>query len=187
MKQFALSITGVLLSISVCLSQTNGKSQFPGGIVYGPKAAFKIEAPKNWVLDNISGQSSGLPCVLYIDGYNWQNSPVIMYGKISSPIFTNIDKFIAFAINEFKKEDSTFYYKEFRNGKLNGKKYVIMNYRGGPYNSFERVLYVQMENAVGYVVFSARNKKDFNTYSDAIIEVANSFQYKPEYINYKPK
>jgi hypothetical protein len=62
-----------------------------------------------------------------------------------------------------------------------------MNYRGGPYNSFERVFYIQMENAVGYVVFSARNEKDFNTYSAAIIEVVNSFQYKPEYINYKSK
>jgi hypothetical protein len=187
MKKFAFSVIVVLLSISVCLGQTSAKSQFPGGIVYGPKAAFKIDAPNNWVLDNVSGQSSGLPCVLYIKGYNWQNSPVIMYGKIASPSFTNIDKFIAFAINELKKEDSTFYYNEFTNGRINGKKYVIMNYRGGPYHSYERALYVQMENAVGYVVFSARNEKDFNTYSNAVIEIVSTFQYKPEYINYKPK
>ena len=110
-----------------------------------------------------------------------------MYAKIASPNFTEIDKFIAFAIKEFKKEDPKFHFKQFKNGKLNGYKYVIMNYQGGPYNSYERVFYVQMKGAVGYVVFSARNEVDYNKYSDAIFEITNSFQYKPEFINYQPK
>lgn len=170
-----------------CNAQTKSKSQLEAGIVYGPKAAYKIDAPKNWVLDNISGQSSGLPCVLYINGYTWEDSPVIMYAKIASQTFTDIDKFIAFAIKEFKKEDPKFYFKEFKNGKRNGYKYVIMNYRGGPYNSYERVFYIQMKNAVGYVVFSARNENDFNKYSEVIFDIVNSFQYKPEFINFKKK
>ena len=32
---------------------------FRGGIVYGPKAAFKIDAPEGWVLDNKSGANKG--------------------------------------------------------------------------------------------------------------------------------
>jgi hypothetical protein len=44
-----------------------------------------------------------------------------------------------------------------------------------------------MKDAVGYVVFSARNEDDYNTYSNAIFEIANSFRYKPEFINYQPK
>ena len=170
-----------------CNAQTKGESQFEAGIVYGPKAAYKIDAPRNWVLDNVSGKSSGLPCVLYINGCTWENSPVIMYAKIASPTFTEIDKFIGFAIKEFKKEDPKFNFKEFKKGKLNGHKYVIMNYQGGPYNSYERAFYIQMKNAVGYVVFSARNENDYKKYSDAIFEIATSFQYKPEFINYQPK
>jgi hypothetical protein len=187
MKQYAFLAALFIQLISISNAQINDKDQFEAGVVYGPKGACKIAAPKNWVLDNVSGQSSGLPCVLYINGYTWENSPVIMYAKIASPTFTNIDKFIAFAIKEFKKEDPAFHYKEVKTGKLNGYKYVIMNYQCGPYNSYERVFYIQMKNAVGYVVFSARNEEDYKKYSDAIFEIVNSFRYKPEFINYKPK
>lgn len=183
-KQISLLIP-VLLLFTLCGAQTSGDRQFPAGIVYGPKGAYKIDAPKNWILDNKSGMSDGLPCVLYIKGFTWQNSPVIMYAKIASPSFEKMDKFIAFAVKEFKKEDSNFYYKELKKGKTDSSNYLIMDYQGGPYNSFERVFYVQMKKAVGYVVFSARNKDDFIKYADAIFEVTQSYKYKPEFINYK--
>ncbi|MDP4150259.1 MAG: hypothetical protein Q8927_19715 [Bacteroidota bacterium] len=158
-------------------AQTKEKVQSPAGIVYGPKGAYMIEAPKHWVLDNKSGVPDGLPCVLYIDGFTWESSPVIMYAKIASPTYPTIDKFIAFAIREFVKEDPKFYHKELKTGEIGGKKYVIMNYRGGPYNSYERVFYVQMESAVGYVVFSAKNKPDFDKYADALLDVVASYHY----------
>jgi hypothetical protein len=166
MKQslFYLAIVSQLISTSA--AQTKEKGQFPAGIVYGPKGAYKIDAPMHWILDNTSGLSAGLPCVLYIEGHTWESSPVIMYAKIASPSFTNIDKFIAFAIKEFKKEDSTFYHKELKKGTIAENKYVIMDYHGGPYNSYERVFYIQMEKAVAYVVFSARNEEDYRKYSD---------------------
>ena len=44
------------------------QNKYPGGIVYGPKAAFNIAAPEGWVLDNESGVEQGLPCVLYPKG-----------------------------------------------------------------------------------------------------------------------
>ncbi len=43
-------------------SRSFGQENYLGGIVYGPKAAFNISAPKGWVLDNESGASHGLPC-----------------------------------------------------------------------------------------------------------------------------
>jgi hypothetical protein len=136
-----------------------------------------IDAPKHWVLDYKSGVPDGLPCVLYIEGFTWESSPVIMYAKIASPTYPNIDKFIAFAVKEFVKEDRNFYHKESKTGDIGGKKYVIMDYRGGPYKSYERAFYVQMESAVGYVVFSAKNKKDFDKYADALLEVVASYRY----------
>jgi hypothetical protein len=158
-------------------AQTNKDGQSHAGIVYGPQGAYMIDAPKHWVLDNKTAVSDGLPCVLYIDSSTWENSPVIMYAKIASPTYPTIDKFIAFAIKEFVKEDPGFYHKESKTGEINGKKYVIMDYRGGPYKSYERVFYVQMESAVGYVVFSARNKEDFAKYADALLEVVASYHY----------
>ena len=92
-----------------------------------------------------------------------------MYQKAHQP--NNIDKFIAFAVKEFKKEDPNFSHKELKRDKITNSKYVIMDYRGGPYNSYERVFYVQMEKAVGYVVFSSRNEADFKKYSDAVFDI----------------
>src|SRR6188474_1559032 len=103
MKRLILTIITALQLSILCCSQTSQQGQFPAGIIYGPKAAYKIDAPKNWILDNKSGISQGLPCVLYIKGFTWQNSPVIMYAKIAGTNFENIDSFIAFAIKEFKK------------------------------------------------------------------------------------
>jgi len=168
-----------------CNSQTNKNSEFPAGIIYGKKGAYKVDAPKGWILDNKSGKDMGLPCVLYLDGFNWQNSPVVMYSKIASPNYDKIDLFINYAIKEFQKEDPNFDHKELKNGQIDDKKYIIMNYQGGIYNSYERVFYIQMEKAVGYVVFSARNQTDFKKYSNAIFEIVESYKYKPEYIDYK--
>lgn len=186
MNHLVLFTTIALQFASVSHAQTQRKTKFPAGIVYGPKAAYQIDAPKHWVLDNTSGVSEGLPCVLYIDGFTWQNSPVIIYAKIASPVYTDIDKFIAFAIKEFVKEDPNFNHKELVNGNIGGQKYTIMNYQGGPYHSYERAFYIQMKRAVGYVVFSARNKEDYEKYADALFEIVKSYKYKPEYINYQP-
>ncbi|HZE85939.1 MAG TPA: hypothetical protein VE035_16585 [Puia sp.] len=185
MKRLLLFSAIITQLISHGSAQTKEEKQFPAGIVYGPKAAYKIDAPRHWVLDNTSGLSSGLPCVLYIEGSTWENSPVIMYAKIASPTYTNIDKFIAYAIREFKKEDPNFQHKELKTGIIDTNKYVIMNYEGGPYHSFERVFYIQMKKAVGYVVFSAKNKEDFEKYAGAIFEIVRSYQYTPEFIDLK--
>src|SRR4026207_39434 len=103
MRRSILTLFSALQLFILCCSQTSQQRQFPAGIIYGPKAAYKIDAPKNWILDNKSGMSQGLPCVLYINGFTWQNSPVIMYAKIAGTNFENMDSFIAFAIKEFKK------------------------------------------------------------------------------------
>ena len=175
-----------LLYFVLKVSAQNESSQFTAGIVYGPKAAFKISAPDNWILDNKAGLSMGLPCVLYIDGYNWQNSPVIMYAKIASTDYEDIDKFVEYAIKEFLKVDPNFKHTRIKTNILRNQfKYYINDYQGGPYNSYERVMYIQMEKAVGYVVFSARNLDDFEKYADAIYEIVHSFEYEPEFIDYK--
>lgn len=185
MKNLTIVLILLIIGFSICHAQTESKGQFPAGIIFGSKGAYKIDAPKNWILDNKSGISMGLPCVLYIDGYTWQNSPVIMYSKIASTNFENIDKFIEFAIKEFKKGDSNFSHKVLKTGIIDDGKFIIMDYHGGPYKSYERVFYIQMEKAVGYVVFSAQNETDFKKFADAIYEVIESYEYKPEYVDYK--
>ena len=185
MKELLLFIILITQLISGCNSQADKTKKFSKGIVYGQKGAYSINTPKGWILDTKSGKEMGLPCVIYIDGYNWQNSPVIMYSKIASPNYDKIELFVDFSIKEFQKEDSKFQYKEIKNGQIADKKYIIMDYQGGTYDSFERVFYIQMEKGVGYVVFSARNKSDFEKYSSAMFDIIESYKYEPDYIEQK--
>ena len=178
MKLFYLCCFFCISSVLFCQS-----SKYPSGIIYGPKAAFKIDAPKGWILDNKAGLSNGLPCVLYLKGSTWKDSPVIMYAKIASTEFENVDEFIKFAIKGFLKEDSNFVYQRHSIRAINkSNSAIVNNYIGGPYHSYERVAYIQVPQAVCYIVFSSSNKEDFAKYSDALLSTVDTFVYKPEYI-----
>src|SRR5438046_3166731 len=89
------------LFLFVCASsiaQENNR----GGIVYGPKAAFNISAPQGWVLDNESGVNQGQPCVLYPKGETWADARTVMYAKIASTEFEDVNAFVAKAIEGMK-------------------------------------------------------------------------------------
>ena len=92
---------GVALALS-CF-QSFGQETYPGGIVYGPKAAFNISAPIGWVLDNKAGAEQGLPCVFYPKGSTWADAKTIMYAKIASTQYEDVDAFVATAIKEMEK------------------------------------------------------------------------------------
>jgi hypothetical protein len=79
---------------------SSGKGTFPTGVVHGPKAAFKINAPKGWVVDNESGVQQGLPCVLYPTNSTWADADAVMYAKIASTDTTDRDAFVKIAIGE---------------------------------------------------------------------------------------
>src|SRR6266446_10499155 len=90
-----------ILFLLIC-ARGSAQENFRGGIVYGPKAAFNIAAPEGWVLDNEAGAGQGLPCVLYPKGSTWADAKTIMYAKIASTQYEDVDKFAAIAIKEMK-------------------------------------------------------------------------------------
>lgn len=163
-------------------------SKYAGGIVYGPKAAFQIFAPEKWILDNQAGLSMRLPCVLYLKGFNWSDSPAIMYAKIASTNFEEIQPFIDFAIKEFKSRDTSFTYQRIKNYVTKENFKVIVNdYSENNHSQLDRVAYIQVDKAVCFIVFSTSTKENFDKYADDIYAVIETFTYKPEYINYGNK
>ena len=85
------------------LEVSQAEDTYTGGIVYGPKAAFKINAPEGWVLDNQAGVEQGLPCVLYPKGSTWADAETIIYAKIAGTQYTDAETFVARAIKEMEK------------------------------------------------------------------------------------
>ena len=151
------------------------QESFPGGIVYGPKAAFKISAPEGWVLDNRAGVIQGLPCVLHPKGESWQDARTIMDAKIASPEFTEVDQFVARAIKEMQKVHGTLKRKVVVGKTGDGNSFIINEYPATKsYAQGEQVAYVQLPGAVAYIVLSAR-ESGFRKDRPTLPEVMKSF------------
>jgi hypothetical protein len=173
-----------LLYLTSCSARA--AETFPAGLLYGPKAAFTIAAPKGWVLDNQSGQAQGLPCVLYPVGSHWTDAKVLMYAKIASPTYPKAEEFASWAIGEFQKEGGGFHHKRIKDGKTReGYAYFINEYRREKgYSRIERVAYVQLPEAVAYIVFSAEGEELYRKHSSALGETVQSLTYMPRFIGH---
>lgn len=167
-----------VLFFFILFANLSAESCFPAGIVYGPKAAFKIDAPDGWILDNESGKNQGLPCVLYPNGYTWKNAPVVMYAKIGSTDFESKDKFIKYSISELKKRNSTLKYKLLKEGKIDNKySYTIYEYWNHYGQTVEQTVYIQLPKAVAFIVFNSPNREQYNKSSAKLKETLESFMY----------
>src|SRR4030095_407855 len=139
----------VSLVISVLSPSILAQESFRGGIVYGPKATFDIAAPDGWVLDNKSGVEQGLPCVLYPKGSSWADAKTIMYAKIASTEFEDVNEFVAWAIKGMKAKHGSPKEKIASGKTQDGRDYFINEYPATKtYSQWERVGYVQLPHAV---------------------------------------
>src|SRR5438067_3019037 len=158
--------------------RSSGQENYRGGIVYGPKAAFNISAPDGWVLDNTSGAEQGLPCVLYPKGSSWSDARTIMYAKIASTQFEDVNAFVAMAIKEMQERHGKPNEKVASGKTHDGHDYFINEYPATKsYSQWERVAYVQLPHAVAYVVFSSRDRASYQKDSGALQDVLKTFIY----------
>jgi hypothetical protein len=169
---------GLIASLVLGAAGFAQDTQFPGGIVYGPKAAFNISAPPGWVLDNSAGAEQGLPCVLYPKDSTWADAKTVIYAKIASTQYEDVDKFVAVAIKEMAKTHGKPKEKIVSGKTHDGKVYFINEYPATKtYSQWERVAYVQLPKAVAYVVLSSRDEASYRKDSPALAEVLKTFIY----------
>lgn len=166
-----------ILFLLIC-ARSFGQENYRGGIVYGPKAAFNISAPEGWVLDNESGANQGMPCVLYPKGSSWSNAKTVMYAKIASTQFEDVNAFVAMAIKEMKDRHGP-PKERIKSGKTrDGRSYFINEYPATKnYSQWERVAYIQLPRAVAYIVLSSRDEASYLKDSGALQEVLKTFMY----------
>jgi hypothetical protein len=174
MKLF--SVAGIVLLLACAWGFA--QDTHPGGIVYGPKAAFNISAPEGWVLDNESGADQGMPCVLYRKGSSWSDAKTVMYAKIASTQFEDVNVFVAMAIKEMKKTHGAPKEKIASGKTRDGHHYFINEYPATKnYSQWERVAYVQLPRAVAYIVLSSRDEASYRKDSGALQEALKTFMY----------
>jgi hypothetical protein len=170
----SLFSTAILLFCAYVFAQEN----FRGGIVYGPKAAFKIDAPPGWVLDNQAGVEQGLPCVLYPKGESWADARTVMYAKIASTQFEDVDKFVATAIKQMENTHGKPTEKIDKGKTGDGETFFINEYPATKtYSQWERVAYIQLPKAVAYIVLSSHDESSYRRDAPALREVLKTFAY----------
>jgi len=151
---------------------------FPGGIVYGPKAAFNVSAPEGWVLDNESGKSQGMPCVLYPKGESWSDAKTAIYAKIASTQFEDVNEFVAWAIKGMKAKHGTLKEKIASGKTKDGHDYFINEYPATKtYSQWERVGYVQLPQGVAFIVLTSRDKASYQKDSGQLEKVLKTLVY----------
>src|SRR6059058_1788647 len=176
-----------LVALATLPPYIRAQETFRGGVVYGPKAAFKIDAPDGWLLDNNSGVKQGLPCVLYPKGSSWADAKTIMYAKIASTEFEDVNEFVATAIKGMEKVHGKPKEKIASGKTADGRDYIINEYPATKaYSQWERVAYVQLPHAVAYIVLSSRDRASYQKDSGALQQVLKTFTYiEPEKVPHK--
>jgi hypothetical protein len=171
-------VGSVFLFCLLAIAPLHAQGTHPGGIVYGPKAAFKIDAPKGWVLDNNAGVEQGLPCVLYPKGSSWEDAHTIMYAKIASTAFTSVDQFAARSIKEMERVHGLPREKVATGQTGDGKPFFINEYPATEsYSQWEQAAYIQLPGAVAYIILSSKDESSFHHDAAALKEVLKSFAY----------
>ena len=147
-----------------------------GGVVYGPKGAFNVSAPKGWVLDPTAAAEQGQPCVLYPKGQTWETADPLMYARIASTEVEDYEKFAAAAVADMKEKRPGIKPKRVESGKTKSDlPYFIYDYPPTEaYSRHEQAAYVQLPKAVAYIVFSAEEESAFRKHKGALKEAVKS-------------
>jgi tetratricopeptide (TPR) repeat protein len=155
-----------------------GQEKYPAGIVHGPKAGFNISAPEGWVVDNEAGVNQGFPCVLYPKGSSWSDAKTVMYANMAGPEFEGVHAFVEMAIQEMKAKHGIPKQKIASGKTQDGHDYFINEYPATKtYSQWERVGYVQLPDAVAFIVLTSRDQASYRKDSDALEKVLKTLVY----------
>ena len=165
-----------LLICSVCTLL--GKETSPSRSVYGPKAGFNISAPEGWVADDESGKGQDMPCVLYPKGSSWSDAKTVMYAKVASPQWEGVNAFVEWAIQGMKAKRGIPKEKIASGKTKDGRDYFINEYPATKtYSQWERVGYVQLPQAVAYILLTSRDKASYQKDSGQLEKVLKTLVY----------
>lgn len=170
--------TLLIIIASVADAQTTSKdyASLNSGILYGEGYCFGITAPKGWVFDDSSGNSSGKLAEFYPVGGTWDSSPAVMYiteapkdgeGKGS------LTRFIADDIEASKQDAPDVKIGDLDSLKTNGGKTVPVKLF--EYSQYEAVAYVDGDSTVVMLVLSSTERGALNDSMPAFKELVGSY------------
>jgi tetratricopeptide (TPR) repeat protein len=172
------SLVFTFLALAMLSPRMLGQEKYPAGIVHGPKAGFNISAPEGWVVDNEAGVDQGFQCVLYPKNSSWSDAKTVMYANMAGPEFEGVNTFVEMAIKEMKAKHGTPKEKIVSGKTADGHDYFINEYPATKtYSQWERVGYIQLPDAVAFIVLSSRDHASYHKDFGALEKVLKSLVY----------
>ena len=167
-----------LFGISALAPYGFGQETFPKGVVHGPKAGFKIDAPEGWVVDYEAGKNQGMQCVLYPKSSSWTNAKTAMHANMAGPEFEGVNGFVAMAIESMKAKHGIPKEKIASGKTKDGHDYFINEYPATKtYSQWERVGYIQIPLGVAFIVLTSRDQASYRKDAGALEQVLKTLVY----------
>jgi hypothetical protein len=148
-----------------------------GGIVYGARFAFSVQAPAGWLFDNQSGAHQGLHAVAYRKGETYGESESLMYANGQNPVDGRhgTDDVVAADLAAFRANSPNLQTFEIEPIELaDGTKARVVGFRGDQWGNVEAVAYAEHEGAVYILVLTARSQARFDEDLPAFREFVHS-------------
>ena len=151
------------------------------GIIKGSDHPFALKAPKGWVLDTESAVDEGIQDVFYPKTTTWADSMAVIYARSDSrdEEIKTVEDVVADVLKDFHDNDSpnSVAKRDQTFTTTAGQEGVIYRYTGDRWGNFEAVAYFTEDQAINFVVFTARTEEAFNASLGAFEELIKSYEY----------
>ena len=149
--------------------------------VYTPPGHIKIDPPKNWIIDNLSGAAQGVSMVFYPKGGSWADSKAVLYLRTSDRIEGSVQKIIDEDIASYQdinpkvkvSNDANLFTKD-------NALAVVKKLKDDESGNMELISYIMQDQTISIITLNARNEKEGRKAYPAFKALVNSYQFIDE-------
>jgi len=186
MKRLKTTLSIVFL-LSVSASVLSQKSDgVDGTILLGLHYGFILKGPDGWLIDSAAARPEGLEAVLYREGSSWKNAVAVMYVRViyKNEMQATVEKVISNDVSDFLKQSRETKAWESPNLATRDKKQaVVKGFYDAPNKNHELVAFIDEPKVVVILVFSSRDKDEFEKSLPAFKALVGSYFFVKELVD----
>jgi hypothetical protein len=149
-------------------------------VLRGKDYAFRLKAPRNWVLDNESGRDQGLNVVFYPKNSSWASSSAICYARVRTLDNTvkTIEDQVKDTLKVFRENGSISVQAKFVKTLTtrDASKAKIYYFSEDKYGNYEATAYYQSKDSIHFVTLSCPSRQSFEYSLAAFDALVTSYE-----------
>jgi hypothetical protein len=149
-------------------------------VLRGKDYAFQLKAPRNWVLDNVSGRDQGLNVVFYPKNSSWASSSAICYARVRTLDDTvkTIEDQVKDTLKVFRENGSISVKAKFVKTLTtrDASKAKIYYFSEDKYGNYEATAYYQSKDSIHFLTLSCPSRQSFEYSLAAFDALVTSYE-----------